>query len=831
MEPDIGINFQPGGAASPEGYFADIGAAYNANRGYGWVTQASLGQATPTPIDISPNARDRNAVNDQRLDTLLHMQYPSRVNSASAVKTPAAWEYNLLNGTYEVTVSVGDSTAFDSTHDINIEGVEAIDSFVPTAADRFEESTVTVEVTDGKLTVDAVGGSNTKINYLEIIEAPDPGTIDEKINFQLESAPLPSGYIKDSGKAYSDSRGYGWITQSSVGSGTPTPLDISTYGRDRNRAGINQRLDTLVHMQYPNTAAAAWEYKLPDGIYTVTVSVGDQPKYDSIHAINVEGVSAIAPFQPSASQEYKQATVPVEVTDGKLTIDALGGSNTKINYVEIVESDATPFPPDGNPEIEIENLDAVPYADRLAFSRIGSLTSPPANGVHDVVTLRVKNTGSDPLQISNLAVTGPWEVDTAAPTTIAAGDQLDLPVRFVATSGDVRNGSLTIASNDADEPNTVVQLSGFWQRRSEDGQEPNVPEILDVFGYTTEITGTRQKLNQQGLVQAVGEEVLSPYWQQADSSEPVSVRQLAAYHSYPATARVFWHTKGNDTTNTIFVHEEQDGQSLLPRKNNSSAPAQGTFNSNGTFGFKIDPEWSDPNKNRQQVDFDNGSPGPAGHHVRFWPVSDRSGDVVEDTYIMVMDYSGINYDYNDNVYLISNIEPEPHEALYRIDVGSNSDYTDTDGNVWSADTDLFAPGNAVAENAGAVAIINTEDDLLYQTYRSKIQGSPPQDQRVLSFNLPIDSPTSDLDVRLHFAETYWGLNGRAGANQRVFDVRVEEETIMNDFDIFAEATGARNATVIQIGDVAVSDGELNLEFDPETDFASIAAIEVLKPIS
>ena len=290
MEPDIGINFQPGGVATPEGYIADMGAAYNASRGYGWVTQASLGQATPTPIDIAPNARDRNAVDDQRQDTLLHMQFPTNIKNSSAVKTPAAWEYDLLNGTYEVTVGVGDPTAFDSTHEINIEGLEAINFFVPTAADPFE-----------------------------------------------------------------------------------------------------------------------------------------------------------------------QATVPVEVTDGKLTIDAIGGSNTKINYVEIVNSDS----PNSNPEIEIENLDGVPYSDRLVFSRIGSLTSPPANGVHDVVTLRVKNTGSDPLQISDLAVTGPWEVDTAAPTTIAAGDQLDLPVRFTATSGDVRNGTLTIASNDADEPNTVVQLSGF----------------------------------------------------------------------------------------------------------------------------------------------------------------------------------------------------------------------------------------------------------------------------------------------------------------------------------------------------------------------------------
>mgnify|MGYP006176022055 CR=1 FL=1 len=32
-------------------------------------------------------------------------------------------------------------------------------------------------------------------------------------------------------------------------------------------------------------------------------------------------------------------------------------------------------------------VDGVPFDDRLAFSRIGSLASPPSNGVHDVATL------------------------------------------------------------------------------------------------------------------------------------------------------------------------------------------------------------------------------------------------------------------------------------------------------------------------------------------------------------------------------------------------------------------------------------------------------------
>jgi hypothetical protein len=164
---------------------------------------------------------------------------------------------------------------------------------------------------------------------------------DAKINFQPSGSALPAGYIKDSGEAYNATRGYGWVAQSSLSSMTHTPLSIAAYARDRNRANVDQRLDTVLHMQYPNTSAAAWEYAVPNGTYSVTVSVGDAPTsssvYNSKHSIRVEGVTAIDRFQGTAKQEYQLATVKVNVIDGRLTVDVpLGGNNTKINYIDIV---------------------------------------------------------------------------------------------------------------------------------------------------------------------------------------------------------------------------------------------------------------------------------------------------------------------------------------------------------------------------------------------------------------------------------------------------------------------------------------------------------------
>ena len=196
VEPiDAGINFNFGVSRedSLEEFTQDTGEAYDAERGYGWVTQDSAGSEDLTPIDLVENGRDRDTLfTDEQggqfrepvRDSLIHMQYPTGLSrSSQMVTTPAAWEYEIANGQYEVTVGVGDPEFFDSTHVINVEGENLISEFVPTGsevngglplgAQAFTEATGTFEVSDGSLSVDAIGGENTKINYISIVPVDD----------------------------------------------------------------------------------------------------------------------------------------------------------------------------------------------------------------------------------------------------------------------------------------------------------------------------------------------------------------------------------------------------------------------------------------------------------------------------------------------------------------------------------------------------------------------------------------------------------------------------------------------------------------------------------
>ena len=201
---------------------------------------------------------------------------------------------------------------------------------------------VALRVTDGD-------GSTTEERRLVTVEA--------RVNLQPDAAPLPAGYLKDSGLPYSSARGYGWVTQASVAAaphGAHQPLDMSLNARDRDIAP-DQELDTLIHMQYPPSSPrtdvqktpGAWEIDVPNGTYTVRVGAGDAGCAGETactrQQVNVEGVIALVHQEAPPDEAFAQTAATVAVTDGKLTIDALGGDNTKVGYVRVAVHDRAPI--------------------------------------------------------------------------------------------------------------------------------------------------------------------------------------------------------------------------------------------------------------------------------------------------------------------------------------------------------------------------------------------------------------------------------------------------------------------------------------------------------
>lgn len=489
---------------------------------------------------------------------------------------------------------------------------------------------------------------------LAILESS--AAVNVKFNFQPNASATPAGFVKDFGLAFDLSRGYGWVTEASLSGGSHIGLDLQPNSRDRGVAGIAPELNSLIQFQDPivggtrvNTRGA-WEYALPPGTYKVVVSVGDPAATDSRHFLNAEGVALIHDFVPTMANPFKKDSAYVTVNDGRLTLDGLQGTNSKINFVQIQDAN-NPGPQLGR--LEVENLDGVPYPDRLVFSRINAGISNHRS--HDVVVLRLRNTGSGNLTVNRLAFSAPiWTLpnqDAAAlPITIAPGAFRDIPVKFVENSGPkgIRQGELVVGTDDPASQEKRIQLAGAYMQYPEGDFEVWVPDILNAFGYSIRLTYPGQALGAPNLV--VGEEIVATTWRRARSSKPVTVRQLAAYHGCCVYETLF---EMIGTGGGSFRQGALHGQSLLPLlPGGSNLPAAGTFNPTSTFTFRID--------GYTQSLLSSGYRG-----VRIWPARDRSGALIPDAFFVIQDYVGVsvtNYDFNDNLYLVTNIRPDDASA-------------------------------------------------------------------------------------------------------------------------------------------------------------------------
>ena len=144
-------------------------------------------------------------------------------------------------------------------------------------------------------------------------------------------------------------------------------------------------------------------------------------------------------------------------------------------------------------------------------------------------------------------------------------------------------------------------------------------------------------------------------------------------------------------------------------------------------------------------------------------------------------------------------------------INSGGPTVTTGGITWLSDR--FNQGsNFTFTNATAIA--GTTNDVIYQTERSGRLTSP------FSYAIPVDNGT--YDVELHFAEIFAGTQN---PGQRVFDVMIEGNTVLNNYDI--AATAGYKVANVQTRTVDVTDGTLNINFSNEVNNPKISGIVVI----
>lgn len=133
------------------------------------------------------------------------------------------------------------------------------------------------------------------------------------------------------------------------------------------------------------------------------------------------------------------------------------------------------------------------------------------------------------------------------------------------------------------------------------------------------------------------------------------------------------------------------------------------------------------------------------------------------------------------------------------------------------DADQYFVGGTLYSNTAA------QISELYHTERSGTA-------RTFDYDIPLTN--GDYDISLHFADIYWGATGGGvgGIGKRIFDVSIEGNNVLDNYDIYAEVGGETPS--IKNYTVTVSDGELNLNFSSlaavgGVDQAKVSAIEVV----
>jgi len=143
----------------------------------------------------------------------------------------------------------------------------------------------------------------------------------------------------------------------------------------------------------------------------------------------------------------------------------------------------------------------------------------------------------------------------------------------------------------------------------------------------------------------------------------------------------------------------------------------------------------------------------------------------------------------------------------RIKAGPSPKFTDAEGNVWITDRG-FLDGDIFERPE--VNVANTTTPGIYRSERFSMS----------AFSYPV--PNGKYVVKLHFAETYEGIEGPGG---RVFSFNVKGVEFA-DFDVWVKAGGPMKAYVETVP-VEVKDGKLDITFTPKEQNPEINGIEIL----
>lgn len=161
----------------------------------------------------------------------------------------------------------------------------------------------------------------------------------------------------------------------------------------------------------------------------------------------------------------------------------------------------------------------------------------------------------------------------------------------------------------------------------------------------------------------------------------------------------------------------------------------------------------------------------------------------------------------------------PGSYVQRLSGGNPASVLNCDNNTWLLDQAYSFGGCGYAGGAGGnvantITGICASAQSLYQRERYSTSSG--------GFYYQFDCPAGIYETTLLEAETYW-----SNAGQRVFNVFIQGQQVLTNFDVLASA-GGKNLPLTRVFTSAVTNSQLQILFVPVVDNARISGVQVRK---
>lgn len=561
----------------------------------------------------------------------------------------------------------------------------------------------------------------------------------------------------------------------------------------------------------------------------------------------IEGNQVLNNFDPFTAAGGRDRAIlrefTVTVMDDNLNIDfthEAGGDNPAIKGIEIIQiGTATPLPAD--------------VTANTAVLDFGSITTGTTGTPQTVTLSNTGAAGARSLTVSAVSITGAdaahFTHTFSTPLIIAAGGTATLDVNFVPTTDGAKSAVLNIVHDGDSGTALTINLTGTATPPPTSDLSA-APAPLAFGSITTGTTGTAQTITLSNTGVAGAPDI---------TVSVVSITGADATHfTHTFTTPLIIAAGGTATLDVNFVPTTDGAKAAvleIAHNGNNATPL--TVNLTGTATA---PLTSSLNATPSPLAFgsvSNGSSaaqtitltntGPAGapsitvsgvtitgadagqfSHAFIAPVTIAAGGTATfnvsfaptvngpKTAALEITHDGVNAS-PVAVDLTGSGAPIPAAGtvLYRVNAGGpQAAAADGTAPLWSVDTianpssfsNHVATGNRVSGTTATIdmthpSMTSSAPMSLFQSQRFDAADTPAE----MQWAFPVTAGNTYL-VRLYFSEHFF-----TAANLRVFDVSLEGNQVLNDYDIFA-AAGGQNRAIVESFTVTPADNILNIDF-------------------